>query len=139
MNHRIQLPNVAPGTILGALALVVAAAGSFGPFGGADEATDAAPSAGTTAFKKNIRYVEQEHSLPAGGVEAFVTKCPPNHHVISGGHFATKPFLTVPHSYPNKARDAWVVAVANPFGAPQVASKVWVFAICAKVGLPVVP
>ncbi len=139
MRIPVRIPHPAPGTILGALALVVAAFGSFAALTGDGRTTTAAPNRGTVIPIKNLRYVEKEHVLAAGGVKIYVTECPPNHRVISGGYFANRPFLTFPHNYPNKARDAWVVAVANPVGLPQTESNVSVFAICARKGAPVVP
>jgi hypothetical protein len=136
---RIGFGRPSTGTILGGLALVVAVFAAFTALSHDSAAGVTGGGDGQTAFKRNIRYVEKDFTLQDGGVKVFDAECPAGFKVISGGHFINRPFHTVPHSYPNRLRDTWVLAIANPIGLPQVEAEGTVFAVCAKKGLPVVP
>ena len=131
----IPVPRLAPGTLFGLAAIVIASVGSISAIRASSRTPDSSVGADSPApVGSTFTLVEHPFTLAHAQTEVFKVKCPAGNKVVSGGYRITSGNVMVPHNYPMSDASGWVVALVNNPRLVIEDSDGEIYAICAKKG-----
>ncbi len=134
---RFRRIHLAPDTVLGLLALVVAAAWAFSNVQSMDDGAADAAIAGAPA--PNVKYVfGATRTYDGPRISIGFVDCPKGQTAVAGGYWLNNSGVRVVRSRWTDELDGWEVAISNqpPFPRQEVD---WIpYAVCAKPGVPLI-